>query len=102
MGTPVTKATISTSSVTSTNTKTATKTNTNRNTTTGQSTNTKNKTNKTTSNQNVQKNGTKKRHYSIGPDGRKIDVTSIFEEIERESKKNIEEHDKFIKEMFEL
>ena len=101
MGTPVTKTTISTSSVTNTKTKTETKTNTNKNTT-GQSNNTKNKTNKTTPNQNVQKNGTKKRHYSIGPDGRKIDVTSIFEEIERESKKSIEEHDKFIKEMFEL
>ncbi len=90
MGTPITGTTTPTNAATKTNKKTKTE----------QSTNNKNKTNQTNQTQNAQKSGGKKRYYSVGPDGRKIDVTSIFEEIEKDSKKNIEEHDKFIQEMF--
>jgi len=69
----------------------------NKKTKTEQSTNNKNKTNQT---QNAQKSGGKKRHYTVGPDGRKIDVTSIFDQIDKDSKKNIKDQEKFMQDMF--
>ena len=42
----------------------------------------------------------RKREYAVGADGRKIDVTSVFDQIEQNTKQDQKDHDKFMQDMF--
>ena len=42
----------------------------------------------------------RKREYAVGADGRKIDVTSVFDQIEQNKKQDQKDHDKFMQDMF--
>lgn len=56
-------------------------------------------TDKTQKEQNTQKI-TPKKHYSVDSDGKKTDVTSIFNQIEENSKQDKKDHDNFMQDMF--
>ena len=66
----------------------------------GQKTVTKKNTAKTQQSQNAQKAQPKKREYAVGADGRKIDVTSVFEKKKKNTKQDQKDHDKFMQDMF--
>ncbi|MBR1907358.1 hypothetical protein IJ818_00285 [bacterium] len=42
----------------------------------------------------------KQKHYSVGADGRKVDVTSVFDQIEANTQQDLKDHDKFMQDMF--
>ncbi len=42
----------------------------------------------------------KKREYAVGADGRKVDVTSVFDQIKKNTKQDQKDHDKFMQDMF--
>lgn len=61
---------------------------------------TKKNTAKTQQGQNAQKAQPKKREYAVGADGRKIDVTSVFDQIEKNTQQDLKDQEKFMQDMF--
>lgn len=42
----------------------------------------------------------KKREYQVGPDGRRVDVTSVFDQIKKNTEQAQKDHDQFMQDMF--
>lgn len=82
MGTPIRKTTAGTTAQTSTTAKKQTEKKQAQNT------------------QKTQKPAAKKREYAVTPDGRKIDVTSVFDQIEKNTQQDIKDQQKFMQDMF--
>ena len=61
----------------------------------------KSKTQKSQASKNTQRSQQpKKREYAVGADGRKVDVTSVFDQIKKNSEQDQKDHDKFMQDMF--
>jgi len=42
----------------------------------------------------------KQKHYAVGADGKKIDVTSVFDQIEKNTQQDLKDQEKFMQDMF--
>ena len=69
-------------------------------TTTTQQSQAKKHAQKTQQGQKTQQTQQKKRIYGEDATGRKIDVTSVFDQIEKNTQQDQKDHDKFMQDMF--